>query len=160
MILVALGAAAGFLLVGLIQERRMRRRVPPAGGRRPRNVLFVCTGNLYRSPAAEAVFRQIAPRTYRTRSAGILPSCPNPLCERDLRWADVVAVMQPHHRAFILECWPEAAPKLRVLEIEDRYSRNDLVLVRHLEVRLQELLGELEPGAHTTFSSTPGGLAR
>lgn len=143
MILVALGAAVGgFLVAGLLQEMRRRRSLSPEPGRQPRNVLFVCTGNLYRSPTAEAVFRQIAPGTYRTRSAGILGTSPHPLSEGDVRWADVVAVMESHHRAFILERWPEAAPKVRVLEIEDLYDRNNLVLLRLLEVKLEELLAE------------------
>lgn len=110
------------------------------------NFLFVCTGNVSRSPAAEAVFRQIANGPYQTRSAGISPFCHRPLGAEDVRWADLVAVMEEDHRAFIVERWPEAAPKLRVLEIEDRYHRHDPVLLGLLEVKLGALLAEVESG--------------
>lgn len=110
------------------------------------NFLFVCTGNVSRSPAAEAVFCQITNGIYETRSAGISPFCPRPLAVQDVRWADVVAVMEEDHRAFIVERWPEAAPKLRVLGIEDRYHRHDPVLLHLLEVKLGTLLAEVESG--------------
>ncbi|MBI4590155.1 MAG: protein tyrosine phosphatase [Candidatus Rokubacteria bacterium] len=110
------------------------------------NFLFVCTANVSRSPAAEAVFRQITNGTCDTRSAGISRFCPRPLSAEDVRWADVVAVMEWDHRAFIVERWPEAAPKLRVLEIEDRYHRHDPVLLHLLEVKLGTLLAEIESG--------------
>lgn len=110
------------------------------------NFLFVCTGNVSRSPAAEAVFRQITSGIHDTRSAGVSPFCPRPLSREDVRWADVVAVMEGDHRAFIVERWPEAAPKVRVLEIEDRYRRHDPVLLHLLEEKLGTLLAEIETG--------------
>jgi predicted protein tyrosine phosphatase len=110
------------------------------------NFLFVCTGNVSRSPAAEAVFRQITSGRYGTRSAGISRFCPRPLSQDDVGWADVVAVMEGDHHAFIVERWPEAAAKVRVLEIEDRYHRHDPVLLRLLEERLGTLLAEIESG--------------
>ncbi len=110
------------------------------------NFLFVCTGNVSRSPAAEAVFRQITSGRYVTRSAGISPFCPRPLSRDDVRWADVVAVMEGDHHAFIVERWPEAVAKVRVLEIEDRYHRHDPVLLRLLEAKLGTLVAEIESG--------------
>ncbi|MEK7364299.1 MAG: phosphotyrosine protein phosphatase [candidate division NC10 bacterium] len=110
------------------------------------NFLFVCTGNVSRSPAAEAVFRQITSGRYGARSAGISPFCLRPLSRDDVGWADVVAVMEGDHRAFIVERWPDAAPKVRVLEIEDRYHRHDPVLLRLLEAKLGTLLAEIEGG--------------
>jgi predicted protein tyrosine phosphatase len=108
--------------------------------------LFVCTGNISRSPAAEEVFRRLTNGAYETRSAGILPYCPRPIRGDDIRWADRVAVMEENHRAFILERWPEAGPKLRVLGIEDRYHRRDPALIHLLEVKLGELLAEIGAG--------------
>lgn len=150
---VALGAVAGgFLLAGLIQALRppSRRRVARVPHRQSRNVLFVCTDNLCRGPAAEALFRQIANGTYRTRSVGISRTCLHRISERDVCWADAMMVMEWHHRALILERWPEAAAKLRVLEIEDRYYRNDPVMLRLLEVKLEGFLTELESGEWLT----------
>jgi len=108
--------------------------------------LFVCTGNIARSPAAEDVLQRMTNGAHETRSAGISPFCPRPLSGEDLRWADLVAVMEEDHRAFILERWPETAPKLRVLAIEDRYHRRDPALIHLLEVKLGELLAEAGSG--------------
>ncbi|MBI4610279.1 MAG: phosphotyrosine protein phosphatase [Candidatus Rokubacteria bacterium] len=105
--------------------------------------LFVCTGNISRSPAAEEVFRRITNGAQETRSVGISPYCPRPICGDDLRWADVVAVMEEDHRAFIVARWADAGRKLRVLGIEDRYHRHDPELIRLLEVKLTELLADV-----------------
>lgn len=109
-------------------------------------VLFVCTGNVSRSPAAEAVFREITGGRGETRSAGISSFCPRPLRGDDIDWADLVAVMEEEHRAFIVERWPEAGPRLRVLGIEDRFHRHDPVLLGLLEMKLGALLAEIESG--------------
>ena len=110
------------------------------------NFLFVCTGNVSRSPAAEGVFRLITSGVHESRSAGISPFCPRPISREDVGWAHVVAVMEDDHRAFIVERWPEAARKVRVLEIEDRYRRDVPVLLRLLEEKLGMLLAEIETG--------------
>jgi len=109
-------------------------------------VLFVCTGNISRSPAAEEVFQRLTNGAHETRSAGISAFCPRPISGEDLRWANLVAVMEEEHRAFILARWPEAGPKLRVLGIEDRYHRRDPALIHLLEVKLGELLAEVGSG--------------
>jgi len=109
------------------------------------NILFICTGNISRSPAAEAVMRQISNGVHDTRSAGISPYCPRPLSGEDVRWAQVIGVMEEDHRVFILERWPQAASKICVLGIPDRYQRRDPELLHLLEVKLGELLANL-PG--------------
>lgn len=111
------------------------------------NFLFVCTGNVSRSPAAEAVMRQLSGGAHATRSAGISGFCLRPLAAQDLSWAHVVGVMEEDHRQFILERWPGAASKVRVLGIEDRYHRHDPRLIRLLEVKLGELLAGLSGGS-------------
>lgn len=105
--------------------------------------LFVCTGNISRSPAAEDVLRRITNGAHETRSVGVSPFCPRPICGDDLRWADVVAVMEEDHRVFIVARWADAGAKLRVLGIEDRYHRHDPELIGLLEVKLAELLAEV-----------------
>ncbi|HET8579031.1 MAG TPA: phosphotyrosine protein phosphatase [Methylomirabilota bacterium] len=106
--------------------------------------LFICTGNVVRSPAAEAVLHELAPGLHETRSAGISPFCPRPVTGGDLEWADVIAVMEADHRIFIAERWPTAADKVRLLHVEDRYHRQDPALHVLLEARLSELLGKLK----------------
>jgi len=108
--------------------------------------LFVCSGNISRSPTAEEVLRVLTNGGDKARSAGTLASAVRPISADDIAWADIVAVMEESHRAFVLERWPEAAPKLRVLGIEDRYPPRDPALVRLLEVKLGELLAEVNSG--------------
>ncbi len=105
--------------------------------------LFVCTGNVARSPAAEALMRELLPGAHESRSAGISQFCPRPVTGEDVGWADVVAVMEADHRAFIAERWPEATSKLRLLDVEDHYHRDDPALRALLESRLWDLLAEL-----------------
>jgi len=105
--------------------------------------LFVCTGNVSRSPAAEAVMRDPLSGAHETRSAGISPFCPRPITGADLAWADVVAVMEADHHAFIALRWPDLAHKVRLLDVEDRYHRHDPALRSLLESRLGDLLGDL-----------------
>jgi predicted protein tyrosine phosphatase len=107
-------------------------------------LLFVCTGNVARSPAAEAVLRELAPGAHETRSAGISPFCPRPVTSADLEWADLIAVMECDHGVFITQRWPGLARKIRVLDIEDRYHRHDPALRALLESRLSKLLGSAE----------------
>ena len=52
--------------------------------------------------------------------------------------------METRHVAFIAERWPETAPKLRLLGIDDRYHCGDPALRSVLETRLWELLHELK----------------
>ena len=106
--------------------------------------LFICTGNVARSPAAEAVLHELAPGVHETRSAGISPFCPRPMTGADLAWADVVAVMEADHRMFIAERWPEVADKVYLLAIEDRFHRQDPVLRTLLGSRLSDLLFKLK----------------
>jgi predicted protein tyrosine phosphatase len=105
-------------------------------------VLFVCTANLDRSPAAEAVWRAIAGGSHESRSAGTSPTARRPLTAVDLDWADVVAVMEARHHELIAGRWPEHVGKVRVLDIPDRFGRDDPALRSALEDRLRGLLAE------------------
>jgi len=106
-------------------------------------VLFVCTGNISRSPTAEALFRELtAGRPHEARSAGTFPSAPRPLTEADLAWADIVAVMEPAHRTFIERHWPAHLPRVRVLDIPDLFPPHDPRLRELLAGKILELLAE------------------
>ena len=66
-------------------------------------VLFVCTGNVARSPMAEAAFRQLVGRNapHLARSVGTGAAAARRLTTRELARADVVAVMERRHVAEI-----------------------------------------------------------
>ena len=104
-------------------------------------VLFVCTGNISRSPTAEALFGELAAwGPHEARSAGVSPSAPRPLTEADLAWADIVAVMEPAHQTFIERYWPGHLAKVRVLDVPDLFLPHDPVLRELLAGKILDLL--------------------
>ena len=109
-------------------------------GRERLNVLFVCSRNQWRSPTAERVFRH-HPRM-AVRSAGTSPSARRTIGEADLRWADVVMVMESRHRDRIRAAFPQLAEHahIHVLEIPDDYRFMDPELVEILESMVPALL--------------------
>jgi predicted protein tyrosine phosphatase len=104
------------------------------------NVLFVCSRNQWRSPTAERVFKRHP--LMATRSAGTSPNARRTIREDDLRWADVVMVMEHKHRDRIAAAFPRLAEHLliHVLDIPDDYREMDPELVELLEVIVPNLL--------------------
>lgn len=120
-------------------------------------VLAVCTGNICRSPAAEFLLRERiakAGRALDARSAGIGALVNHPADEttcalmhgrgldlsahrasqltlEHLRWAELVLVMERHHRDAVLAMDPTARGKTFLLghwtesEIPDPYRRGE-----------------------------------
>src|SRR5580704_1414261 len=117
-----------------------------------KNILFVCTGNVCRSPMAEGLFRQMVANRpdIRVRSAGIstFPSQPpsphavdvladlridisnlrsQPLSEELVREASCIIAMTRSHMESIQYLFPDAAEKTFLLrEFEDNASSLDL----------------------------------
>jgi predicted protein tyrosine phosphatase len=105
-----------------------------------RNVLFVCSRNQWRSPTAERVFKRHP--LMSTRSAGTSPNARRTISEDDLRWADVVMVMENKHRDRIAAAFPRLVERLpiHVLDIPDEYRYMDPELVELLELIVEPLL--------------------
>ena len=90
-----------------------RARVRGTGCR----VLFVCSLNQWRSPTAEALYRS-DPRL-EVRSAGIRSNARRRIGAADLKWANVVYVMEVDHRRWIQERFGGLGlPPIRVLGSE------------------------------------------
>jgi predicted protein tyrosine phosphatase len=104
------------------------------------NLLFICSRNQWRSPTAEAVFRRRA--GLKVRSAGTSPNARRTVNAEDLRWADVVIVMEPKHRRQLLARFgrPLAKREVHVLHIPDDYRFMDPELVELLEEAVAPLL--------------------
>ncbi len=113
------------------------------GSPAPRNVLFVCSKNQWRSPTAERVWRKHP--ALQVRSAGTSPSARRVLGRADLAWADVVLVMEEAHRRRIAEAFPGVATEVVVLDIPDRYVFMDPELVTELEEAVGAVLGLRPP---------------
>ncbi len=105
-------------------------------------VLFVCSGNAYRSPVAEALLKKVKPEI-EVDSAGIDPAipisetakrylarenaqkhlkhAPEGLDEKELASYDLIVAMKPKHKEAILNKCPECAGKIVVWNIDDPY---------------------------------------
>jgi len=105
-------------------------------------VLFVCLGNAFRSPVAEALLKKLKPEI-EADSAGVNPSIPiseaarkflarenadqflkqgpEGLDEKNLEKYDLIIAMEPRHRDAILSRCPKCKNKIVVWNIADPY---------------------------------------
>ncbi len=106
--------------------------------------MFVCARNLWRSPTAEALYRN-DPRI-EVRSAGVSSAANRRLSESDLEWADLVLVMERTHKRRIVERFGHVdLPPIESLEIPDyQYGNEELKkLIREsAEPMIERLLGD------------------
>lgn len=106
---------------------------------RSRNLLFVCSRNQWRSPTAECVFRRAG---HNARSAGTSPNAKRTVSADDLRWADVIFVMENKHRNRIRARFARLLDNkpVHVLDIADDYRFMDAELVTMLELSVAPYL--------------------
>ena len=94
-------------------------------------VLFVCAMNKQRSATAEQIYRNDA--RLEVRSAGVRVGAKRRLSEGDLRWADIVYVMEQEHKLWIATRFEGLElPEIDVLEIPDEFE--------YMDPELQEML--------------------
>lgn len=112
-------------------------------GSSPRlRVLFVCALNQWRSPTAELLYRD-DPRLH-VRSAGVRPESRRRVTEGDLRWADVIFVMEREHQDRIREEFRgKKLPEIRVLDVTDAHPYMHLELQKLLYAAIDPELKEL-----------------
>lgn len=103
-------------------------------------VLFVCTANKLRSPTAEDVFRDLP--GIEAVSAGTDSEAPNPLTPELVASADLIFVMETHHRERVRKKFkPRPADnKIITLHIPDEYERGDPELVALLKEKVEPRL--------------------
>ena len=108
------------------------------------NVLFVCAKNQWRSPTAEAVYRN-DPRV-SVRSRGTTRSARQTVRAADLAWADLVLVMEDKHRRRLLADFPGETRLLpiEVLHIPDDYQFMDPELVQLIRVATEPFIDLLQ----------------
>ncbi len=111
--------------------------------KRATSVLFVCSGNVYRSPVAEALLKKLRP-DIQADSAGtnpVLPRIsesakkflkmknasnylkaePEGLDEKKLDKYDLIVVMKPRHKKIVLNKCQSCEDKIVVWNIDDPY---------------------------------------
>ena len=104
------------------------------------NVLFVCSRNQWRSPTAEHLFR-----TYpgiSVRSAGTSPNARKHISVEDIRWADLILVMEDKHKSRLVAEFTRLmiGKRIHVLDIPDEYKYMDPELVQQLKEAVESLL--------------------
>ena len=114
------------------------------------NVLFVCSKNQWRSPTAETLWRRHP--ALNVRSGGTSPNARHHVSEDDIRWADVILVMEEKHKSRLraeftrlLEFKP-----MHVLDIPDEYKYMDAELVEQLEQIVPSILSIFQDGKLST----------
>jgi predicted protein tyrosine phosphatase len=107
------------------------------------NILFICSRNQWRSPTAEQVWCKRAGLT--VRSAGTSPKARHTVTTGDLKWADVVFVMEPKHQQILQAEFRQFVrdKRIEVLNIPDNYKYMDPELVAMLEVEADSFLESL-----------------
>ncbi len=104
----------------------------------PKRILFVCSGNVDRSPTAEALLK--GKKGFEVKSAGILIGARRRLSKDLIDWADIIFAMEEIHRAAILRISPSAESKIVVLGIPDLYRRNDPELIEVLKEKISKYI--------------------
>ena len=124
-----------------VTETRLVQDATGPGATERRNVLFVCSKNQWRSPTAEAIWRK-HPQV-SVRSAGTSSNARRTVSVEDIRWADVIFVMEEKHRSRLLAEFTTAVghKPVHVLDIPDEYKYMDPELVEQLRRSVGALLG-------------------
>ena len=106
-----------------------------------RHVPFICSRNQLRSPTAEKVFSTWP--GIEVASAGLDPKSKEPVTPELLTWANVICVMERHHRNKLLKHFRGSIKnqKIVVLGITDDYEYMDARLVRLFERLVPPHLG-------------------
>ncbi len=100
-----------------------------------RNVLFLCSANRLRSPTAEHVFADWP--NIETDSAGLDASADIILSSEQLRWADIIFVMEKTHRRKLSQKYRKHlnGQKIITLGIPDNYEYLDPLLMQLLKTK-------------------------
>jgi predicted protein tyrosine phosphatase len=104
-------------------------------------VLFVCGKNQWRSPTAERIYLKDA--RLSVRSAGLSSKSPHELSADDLRWADLVLVMERRHVSRIRSTFGslEDLPPIESLGIPDEFRLMDPELVSLIRSGTEHCIG-------------------
>lgn len=96
-------------------------------------LLFICSRNQWRSPTAETMWRNRP--GFIVKSAGTSPRAKKTVGVADIRWADVIFVMEQKHKNRLNAEFTRmlAHKPVHVLDIPDEYKYMDPELVQDLE---------------------------
>jgi predicted protein tyrosine phosphatase len=103
-------------------------------------ILFVCSKNQWRSPTAEKIYAD-KPLVI-TRSRGTSSNARTTIGAADLKWADIVLVMEDKHLQRLLSEFPNEMryKEVHVLDIPDKYKFMDPDLIAEIEAAVEPIL--------------------
>lgn len=98
-----------------------------------KNLLFICSRNQWRSPTAEAIWRKHP--DFNAKSAGTSPRAKKTVSPADIRWANMIFVMEQKHKNRLKAEFTRMLDHkpIHVLDIPDEYKYMDPELVQELE---------------------------
>ena len=132
-------------------------------------VLFVCSGNSYRSPVAEALLKKYASKRFEADSAGTSPinyisnsahsflekenavqflkKHPEGIDSKRLQDYDLIVVMELKHKFSVLQRCPKCIKKVEVWNIDDPYDTTteyEEEIYRQIKAKVQQLAKQKE----------------
>ncbi|MDR1029134.1 MAG: hypothetical protein LBL63_06920 [Clostridiales Family XIII bacterium] len=107
-------------------------------------LLFVCSGNMDRSPTAEQIY--LTHPRLAVKSAGTRPYANMPISADILTWADAVAVMESCHERHIRAHYADKVKDKPIfrLDIRDDYRRMEDALIAAILEKMEPVLELLE----------------
>ncbi|MFC5624376.1 low molecular weight protein tyrosine phosphatase family protein [Algoriphagus winogradskyi] len=104
------------------------------------NILFVCSRNIWRSPTAEAIYKNRQDHNFR--SAGTEPSARIKVSAKSISWADIIFVMEKKHKQRLFQNFRDEIEDktLVILDIEDDYQFMDNELIDMIRVSVDQYL--------------------
>jgi predicted protein tyrosine phosphatase len=101
----------------------------------------VCTGNVDRSPTAEALFKNI--KGVEVKSAGTSYAATKPITLELIEWADIIFAMEEKHKKAIVKILPSSHSKIKVVDIPDKFYKDQPELKQLLLQKLQPYITQL-----------------
>lgn len=100
------------------------------------NVLFVCSKNQWRSPTAEAIYKN--QHGISVRSAGTEATARVKLNSKTISWADIIFVMEKKHKERMVQKFEaEIGDRpIIVLDIQDNYKFMDTELIEEIQKKV------------------------
>lgn len=104
------------------------------------HLLFICSRSKWRSATAEQVWKNR--HGYSVRSAGASPNAKRTVGPDDIRWSDIVFVMEKKHKNGLLSKFTRMLDDkpVHVLDIPDEYNYTDTELIAELESKVGIIL--------------------
>ena len=105
----------------------------------PKKVLFVCTINRMRSATAHEIYK--SDDRFVIDSAGTADEARNKITHTNLEWADVIIVMERHHRNAIRNRYPDIYDQKKIvcLYIPDEYDFMQKELIGILKSKFEDV---------------------